>query len=115
MQGGGFPATLFCHTTSNEKLSIEKDLPVYYYEYRCKDDSSITLNDGSHVVFVNCCYKGKNISEELRNFFDYIKTGIPTGEESNFVHRLEQEVAINRLNEEWEAAYMTFVTTVELW
>ena len=98
----------------NEELHIEKDLPVYYYEYRCRDDSDITLNDGSHVVFVNCCYKGNDISEELRNFFDYIKTGIPTGEKSNFVHRLEQEVEINRLNEEWEAAYMTFEEIVRM-
>ena len=98
----------------DEELHIEKDLPVYYYEYRCKDDSSITLNDGSHVVLVNCCYKENDISEELRNFFDYIKTGKPTGEESNFVHRLEQEVAINRLNEEWEAAYMTFEEIVQM-
>ena len=63
---------------------------------------------------MNCCYKGNDISEELRNFFNYIKTGIPTGEESNFVHRLEEEVAINRLNEEWEAAYMTFEEIVDI-
>ncbi len=98
----------------NEKLPIEKDLPVYYYEYRCKDDSSITLNDGSHVVLVNCCYKGNDISEELKSFFEYIKTGIPTGEENNFVHRLEQEVVTNRMNEEWEAAYMTFEEIVQM-
>ena len=98
----------------NKELHIEKDLPVYYYEYICRDDLEIKLNDGRHVVLVNCCYKGNDISEELRDFFNYVKTGIATGEESNFVHRLEQEVAINRLNEEWEAAYMTFEEIVQM-
>ena len=30
------------------------------------------------------------------------------------MHRLEQEVAINRLNEEWEAVYMTFEEIVQM-
>ena len=80
----------------NKKLNIEKDLPVYYYEYTCKDDLEIKLNDGSHVVLVNCCYNGNDISEELKNFFNYVKTGLATGEENNFAHRLEQEVVINQ-------------------
>ena len=88
-------------------------MPVYYYEYTCRDDSKIKLNDGSHIIFLNCCYKGNDISEELKNFFNYIKTGKATGEKNNFAHRLENEVAMNRYNEEWEVAYMTIAEFVQ--
>ncbi len=93
---------------------IEKDRPVYYFEYICRDDPDIRLGDGSHIVFVNCCYSGGGISEELKNFFNYARTGTPTGDAGNFAHRLEEEVDQNRRNEEWEAAYMTFEEIVQI-
>lgn len=61
------------------------------------------LSDGTEKVFFNCCYTGKNISKELRNFYEYVKYGTVTDE---LTERLNAAVCEARKNEEWRSRYM---------
>jgi predicted transposase/invertase (TIGR01784 family) len=78
-------------------------LPKYTFRECCNEESTLVLSDGTEKVFFNCCYTGKNISRELRNFYEYVKYGTVTDE---LTKRLNAAVCEARKNEEWRSRYM---------
>jgi hypothetical protein len=54
-------------------------------------------------VFYNCTYKGDDISDNLRRFYDYVATGEP---KSELTERIETAVKKARRNEDWRTQYM---------
>ena len=75
----------------------------YTFRERCDEELSLLLNDGTQKVFYNCTYKGDDISDNLRRFYDYVATGEP---KSELTERIETAVKKARRNEDWRTQYM---------
>ena len=75
----------------------------YTFRERCDEELSLLLNDGTQKVFYNCTYKGDDISDDLRRFYDYVATGEP---KSELTERIETAVKKARRNEDWRTQYM---------
>ncbi|MBQ9606652.1 MAG: Rpn family recombination-promoting nuclease/putative transposase, partial [Lachnospiraceae bacterium] len=80
-----------------------KGLSKYTFRGRCEEDPDIAIDDGAARVFFNCTYKGDNISEELKNLYDYIETGKKGNE---LTERIDAAVDKARKIEVWRSAYM---------
>ncbi len=70
---------------------------------RVMEDPEIQFGDGTTKIFYNCCYKGKDIPEDLRQLYYYVETGIA---DSSLTKRLEAAVVEGRKNEMWRDQYM---------
>lgn len=89
-------------------MRLEVDDAVYYYDSRCRNHPEMVLGDGSHTVFVNSHYEGGGISEGMREFLRYVRTGEVSGERNNLVHKIDGNIYEARQHRRWEAEYMTF-------
>ncbi len=76
---------------------------VYTFRNICVEDSSIELGDEATKIFLNPFGKGE-ISEELTEFFGYLRDHKPTGE---FTQALNESVVKARTSAEWRKEYMT--------
>ncbi len=91
-----------------KKLKDAKDnLPVYTYRYRCEENGS-PLNDGTTTVFVNASGSSENMSGELKDFLELIRTGKTGADGDTLAGKLMDRVKIARLKEEWRMEYMTY-------
>ena len=90
------------------KLDVAIDKPVYYYRNVCEGNPEITLNDGNYTVFVNACYEGDDVSDEMRDFLRYIRTGKISDGDDNLPRRINREVLTAKRSRRWEAELMTF-------
>ena len=61
------------------------------------------LSSSFTKVFFNCCYKGKDIPDELRRFYNYVETGYT---DSDLTREIEAAVVEGRKNESWRELYM---------
>ena len=75
----------------------------YTFTECCEEVSGLELKDGTTKIFFNCCYQGKDISEELRRLYDYIENGRITGDLTKEIH---EAVLKGRRNEIWRTQYM---------
>ena len=82
---------------------FKKGLPQYTFTERCEEDSELILGDGTVKIFYNCCYKGKDIPDDLRDFYRYVETGIVN---SDLTRQIDEAVAKGRENESWRERYM---------
>lgn len=82
---------------------FEKGLSKYTSRERCEEDPEIQFGDGTTKIFYNCCYKGEDIPEDLRQLYYYVETGIA---DSSLTKRLEAAVVEGRKNEMWRDQYM---------
>ncbi len=80
-----------------------KGLSQYTFRGRCEEDLNLAIDDGTTRVFFNCCYKGDDISEELKNLYDYIETGKKS---NDLTERIDAAVDKARKIEKWRSAYM---------
>ncbi len=82
---------------------FKRGLCTYTFHERCDEDTMILLNDGTTKNFFNCTYKGKDIPEQLKEFYNYIRDGKPTGP---LTEKINKAVVIGRRNEAWRTQYM---------
>ncbi len=82
----------------------------YTFTNLCVEDTSISLEDGSHKIFL--CAEGNvdDCSEKMQEFLDYITKKEVKGD---FSRRLEQEVTDSRRKERWRFDYMTLFEKYE--
>ena len=66
----------------------------------CKEDRELYLKDGTEKIFYNCAADPEKVPENLRELYDYIRSGKVGGDLSR---RMDEAVCIARKNEEWEA------------
>ena len=83
---------------------FDKNLPVYRFANRCDKLLELELNDEAYKVFVNAACTTKDMSDGLKEFFEYLCKGKVKGE---FVKKIEHEVDRVRKHEEWRLEYMT--------
>lgn len=76
---------------------------MYTFENICKESKNLLLEDGTQKVFVNTKGNKEEISEELRNFLDYLENACV---KDWFTQRLDEEVCVARTNEDWRRDYM---------
>ncbi|MBO4900280.1 MAG: Rpn family recombination-promoting nuclease/putative transposase [Lachnospiraceae bacterium] len=76
---------------------------VYSFRESCDQCNGLPLNDGTEKRFYNCLYEGDDIPDELRDLYDYIKTGKA---KSDLAKRIEEAVDKAKKNETWRAEYV---------
>ena len=81
----------------------------YTFCERCNEEPNLLLGDGTEKHFYNCTYKGSDISQELRDFYDYVMSGKMKG---SLVKRIDELVDKARKNSEWRSAYMKERTVI---
>ena len=67
------------------------------------EDRELCLEDGTEKIFYNCVSDAKDIPENLRELYEYIRTG-KVGED--LTRRIDEAVARARKNEVWRSEYM---------
>lgn len=78
---------------------------IYTFRERCDEDNTITLDDGSVKVFLSTKGSVDDVSPELKNFLNYVDSGIVAG---NFVKKLDDAVNSVKFNEKARLDYMTY-------
>lgn len=78
---------------------------LYDFEIVCKRNAEIKLNDLTHRIFL--CTEGNDeeISDEVRNFLDYVAG---RGIKSDFIKELDEAVQKIKESKEWRLSYMTY-------
>ena len=89
---------------------FKNGLPVYTFDYRCKEDPDILLGDEATKVIINATGNRTGLSDEMSAFLDFILTGKGN---SSFTHRLEQAVKSAKAHKEWEVEYMTLYAKIQ--
>ncbi len=85
---------------------FKKGRHVYSFETLCKEDPTISLNDGGHKIFL--CAKGTmdDCSEKMKDFLAYIAGKETKGALSD---RLREEVKRSKSEEQWRVEYMLYL------
>ena len=80
-----------------------KGYAKYSFQNLCKEDRELYLKDGTEKIFYNCASDSEKVPENLRELYDYIRSGKVGGDLSQ---RIDEAVCIARKNEEWRSEYM---------
>ena len=89
---------------------FSKELPVYFFENTCRDDSTIKLNDCAYKLFFNAGKYDKMESDEAKKLFKFI-SGL--GAESELTKSIEEKVNFAKKNMGWRKQYMTWQQTID--
>ena len=85
-----------------------KGLACYERQSIVKDCPGLEYNDGSHAIFLNTKYTDANVSIDMKEFLDYIRTNddsmLPKGELTTLAKKYVNDV---RHDETKEGPYMT--------
>ncbi len=82
---------------------FRKGLSKYTFANRCEEDPGLYLDDGTTKIFCNCCYEGEDVPQDVRDLYDYIRTGKSSNE---LTRRIDGAVKKARKIEEWRSDYM---------
>lgn len=89
-----------------------RQLYRYTFDARCKEDTGLSLKDGSHSVFLST--KGRNADEvpkELKKFLEFVGADIRESEEDfedSFVAQLQESIRRIKDDREIGERYMIF-------
>ena len=61
------------------------------------------VEGGTCKIFFNCCYKGEEITEDLRMLYEYVETGNAGNE---LTKKIDNAVTKARNNEQWRLEYL---------
>ncbi len=90
-----------------KNLEDGKNKPaVSTYRYRSDKDFSDCLDDGTIIMIVNAKGDDTGLSDEMKDFLKYIRTGELSGSDDNLVHQLQAEVEYARHEHKWEEDFM---------
>lgn len=73
------------------------------FQNLCKEDRELYLKDGTEKIFYNCIADPEKVPENLRELYEYIRSGKVGGDLSR---RIDEAVCMARKNEEWRSEYM---------
>lgn len=76
---------------------FEKGLPIYTFSNRCKEMPALELVDETTKVFVNPYGDTKDLVEEIKAFFQFLKEELT---QSDFTKKLYEKVEKVRENKE---------------
>lgn len=79
---------------------------VYTFENRCIEIPDLCLKDESTKIFLNASGNKEGLSEELRQFLNYLTGEKPEG---NLATQIAEKVAQAIQHEEWRVEYMTLL------
>ena len=88
------------------KDPFKEGLHIYTFENRCKECVSLKLGDDTTKVFINASGIADDISDEMREFLDYL---LGKGAQNDFTRRIADEVNKARAHEEWRVEYMSLL------
>ena len=80
-----------------------KSLCCYEFENTCINDTNLALEDGRTILMFNTKGTIVNVSNEIKEFLDYIETKTAT---NDFLSKLDNEVEKVKQNKEWRIEYM---------
>ena len=89
---------------------FNKNLPIYTFSNYCKEMPDLELGDETAKVFVNPYGDTKELSEEMKALFEYLKEELT---QSDFTKKLYEEVEKVRENNEWRREYMAWISELE--
>lgn len=78
---------------------------IYTFRERCDEDTALTLDDGTVKIFLSTKGSIDDISPELKNFLNYVDSGIIAG---NFVQKLDDAVNSVKSNQKARKDFMTY-------
>ena len=78
---------------------------IYTFRERCDEDTSLTLNDGAVKIFLSTKGILNDISEELKNFLNYVDRNVVV---DKFTRDLDIAVESVKRNEKARLEFMTF-------
>ena len=78
---------------------------IYTFRERCDEDTALTLDDGTVKVFLSTKGSVADVSLELKNFLNYVDSGIIAG---NFVQKLDDAVNSVKSNQKARKDFMTY-------
>lgn len=77
---------------------------IYTFRERCDEDISLTIDDGAVKIFLSTKGTIDDVSPDLKNFLNYVDSGIVAG---NFIQRLDDAVNSVKSNEKARLEFMT--------
>ena len=83
---------------------FEQNRSIYTFQSLCREEPKISLMDHRQTIFVNINGSRQDLSPELANFLDYLKTTEPT---DDFTDRLNSSVKKLRNDFDWRENYLT--------
>lgn len=83
---------------------FDEGLHVYTFENQCKELPGLFLGDETTKVFINAAGTANDISDEMRDFLDYLQG---KGIKNDFTRQIDEEVNKARVHEEWRVEYMS--------
>ena len=83
---------------------FDQNRSIYTFQSLCREEPKISLMDHRQTIFVNINGSRQDLSPELANFLDYLKTTEPT---DGFTDRLNSSVKKLRNDFDWRENYMT--------
>ena len=72
-------------------------------------DPEIVLGDNTTKVFYNCTYRGNDLPDDLKSFYEYVETGRA---DTDLTRRIDTAVEKGRKNEMWRSEYMKEMTII---
>ena len=89
---------------------FRKGLPVYFFEYTCREDKTLTLRDRAYRVFFNAANCDKLENGEMRSFFRFLRG---TKADTDFLKKIEEKLEFAKRNMAWRKQYMTWQQTID--
>ena len=89
---------------------FHNNLPVYFFENLCRQDTGIKLDDKAYKVFFNASEYDKMEDGEEKAFFKFL-SGLPA--ESELAKSIEEKVSLAKKNMVWRKMYMTWEQTIQ--
>lgn len=78
---------------------------IYTFRERCDEDNNITLDDGAVKIFLSTKGSADDVSNDIKNFLNYIDNGIIS---SDFVQQLDNAVKSVKSNKKARLDFMTY-------
>ena len=85
---------------------FRKGRHIYTFTYKCGEDPSVSLEDGSCIIFLNSKGTADDVSQEILSFLNYMEGIVTEGDE--FIARLEDAVRKAKKNAVWRQEYMMY-------
>ncbi len=84
---------------------FQKGRHIYSFRERCDQDNELILGDGSFKIFLSTKGTIDDVSQELKNFLNYVDSGIVSG---SFVQKLDNAVKDVKSNQKARLNFMTY-------
>lgn len=84
---------------------FHKGRHLYTFEYRCREDTELTLGDGTVKIFLNPYSDMEDVTPELRNFLRYLAEGVVLDE---YTERLVEAVETAKRDPRLMVEYMSY-------